>query len=250
MKRKNYSDFKLSIERYPEPTLMTTGSKVGCPILQIKMGDKIKLTNKQLFDYIETEYSLIDMVVFTDDDDPTDYADEIWSFIKYSKSIHKNTAYRDRWWGMVTHGKRYVEKLLYELDDILIDVLTPSSGSETPPEFISWCNEDPNIKNKVQFRITIGANAQDISFARMEVPKLGTLRCPITLQPLYWNKKEINKEMEIAQTLQNTSSFEKNYTQPTGWKSYSHFVDEFIDTVRYPYIRILPDLVKVLNIKK
>ena len=56
--------------------------------------------------------------------------------------------------------------------------------------------------------------------------------------------------MEIAQTLQNTSSFEKNYTQPTGWKSYSHFVDEFIDTVRYPYIRILPDLVKVLNIKK
>jgi len=87
------------------------------------------------------------MVLFSSKDDAMTYAEEIWSFIKYCKSSYKDNSYRERWWGLITSGKRYVDKLLYELDDILIDILTPSSGNETPPEFIAWCNEDRNIKN-------------------------------------------------------------------------------------------------------
>lgn len=249
MKRKDYGENYLTITDYPKSTLIATGKHVGCPVLHIKMGGKIKLSNKQLMDYIFTEFPAIDMVLFSSEEDVTMYAEEIWSFIKYCKSFYRESSYRKRWWGIVTSGKRYVEKLLYEVDDVLIDILTPSSKKETPPEFISWCNEDPNIKDKVQFRIVVSADAKEITFARKEVPKLGTLRCPITLQPLYWNKGERKKEFEMAQTVQNTSVFEKGITQPTGWKSYSQFVDEFIDTVRYPYIRILPDLVRILNIK-
>jgi len=249
MTRKDYSKNYLNITEYPTLTLATTGRFVGCPVLHIKVGDGIKLSNKQLADYISTEFVGINKVLFSSKEDVTTYSDEVWSFIKYCKSF--NVIYsRSTWWGIVTSGKRWIPRLLYELDDILIDILTPSTGRETPPEFISWCYEDENIKDKVQFRIIIGADAKDISFARYEVPKLGTLHCPITLQPLYWNKEEIKENYEIADTVQNTKNFEEGLTKPTGWKSYIQFVETFIDTVRYPHIRILPDLVKILEMKK
>ncbi len=250
MKYKDFGLNQLEIVSYPEPTLISTGIHIGSPVIPIKMGKGIKLTNKQLLDYIEDQCPLVDRCLFVSDTDPMRYSEKIWSFVKYCKSFNRRKAYRERWWGIVTPGSKFSSKVLYELDDILIDVLPPSSGDETPSEFISWCYEDINIRDKVQFRIALASNAPDISFTRNQIPVLGTFRSSITLQPLYWDKKEVKEQYELANTMQNSSVFEHGLTQPTGWKSYAHFVREFLGLVRYPYVRILPDLVRILNIKK
>jgi hypothetical protein len=250
LKKKDYGLNELEIVAYPDPSIISTGRHVGSPVLPIKMGKGIKLTNKQLWDYITDQHPHIDMCLFTSDEDPMIYSKEIWSFVKYCNSFYRGKSYRERWWGIVTPGTVFDSKVLWEIDDILIDVLPPSSGSETPPEFISWCYEDNNIKDKVQFRISLASNAPDITFARTQIPLLGTFRSCITLQPIYWNKKQLNTEFEKANTLQNTSVFEYDVTQPIGWKSYAHFVSEFLGLIRYPYVRILPDLVRILGIKK
>jgi hypothetical protein len=227
LKHKDFGLNELEIVAYPEQTIVATGNHIGCPMLQIKMGKGIKLTNKQLYDYIGDQFPMIDRCLFTAVDDPMFHADEIWSFVKYCNSFYKGLGYRKRWWGIVTPGTKFKANVLYELDDILIDVFPPSSGKETPPEFISWCYEDPDIKDKVQFRMVLASSAPDITFARTQIPHLGTFRTNITLQPVYWNK---------------------NGT--IGWKSYAHFVREFLGLIRYPYVRLLPDLVRILGMKK
>jgi hypothetical protein len=247
--KRDYGLNEIEIVEYPEPSVISTGQYVGSPVLPIKIGKGIKLTNKQLLDYLEDQFPYIDSCLFTSDTDVMEKAMSIWSFIKYAKSFKKRK-YRERWWGLVTPGSKFDSKLLWEVDDILIDMLPPSSERETPPEFISWCYEDPNIRDKVQFRMSLASNAPDITFARTQIPLLGTFRSCITIQPIYWNKEELKKNYKLANDLQNTSVFEYDVTQPIGWKSYAHFVSEFLGFIRYPYVRILPDLVRILGIKK
>jgi len=222
-KRKDYGLNKLVITDYPTQSITATGDKVGTPVVQIKLGKGISLTNKQLFDYLESEFPMTDSVIFTSKEDPMKYGEEIWSFIKYCNSFYKGNGYRKRWWGIVTPGTKYLAKVLYELDNILVDILPPSSNDETPPEFVSWCHEDIYIKDKIEFRIKVTSHAKDITFARTQCPLLGSTRRPITIQ-------QTNKDQY-------------------SWKTYGHFVNEFLGTIRYPYIRLLPDMREIIKVK-
>ncbi len=213
----DYGKNKLTIREYPEVRVFPNGDYVGMPCIEIEMGTEIELTNEKLRDYINVEFPLTPHVSFVSDvKDPTLFSNELWSFIKY---YNKNSNKRPMW-HLTTTGERYIAKFLYELDDILIDIQTPSYG-ETPPEFISWCCEDKFITSKVQFLFKVFPKAVDITYARTELVNLESL-------------------------------FNKNTTiQLVGdWRSYREFMVEFMATMRYPNVRLLPNMQTVLGVGK
>ena len=216
-KLKDYGENKLTIKRYPEVSVFPCGDYVGMPCIEIETGTELELTNKKLHDYLNTEFPLTPHVHLVSDlKDPTLFADELWSFIKY----YKRNSDKKRVWHITTTGERYRVKFLYELDDILINIQTPSFG-ETPPEFISWCCEDRFITDKVQFFFKVFPKAEDITYARTELVNLESL-------------------------------FNKNTTiQPIGdWRSYLEFTIEFMATMRYPNVRLLPNMQTVLGVER
>ena len=216
-KLKDYGQNKLTLKEYPEVTIFPSGDHTGIPCIEIKTGTELELTNEKLRDYLNAEFPLTPYISFVGGTkDPTLFSEELWSFIKY----YKRNSEKRRVWHLTTTGERYIPKFLYELNDILIHIQTPSWG-ETPPEFISWCCEDRFITSKVQFMFKVFPKAEDISYVRTETVSLETL-------------------------------FKKNITvQPIGdWKSYSEFTYEFISTTRYPNIRLMPNMQKVLGVEK
>ena len=213
---KDYGQNKLTIKEYPELSIFPSGDHVGIPCIEIKMGTEIELTNEKLCDYLNADPLIPHVSFIGDTKDPTLFSEELWSFIKY----YKKNSEKKRIWHLTTTGERYIPKFLYELDDILIHIQTPSWG-ETPPEFIEWCCEDRFITSKVQFMFKVFPKAEDISYVRTETG---------TLQKLF------NKNITI---------------QPVGdWKSYSEFAYEFISTTRYPNIRLMPNMQTVLGVEK
>lgn len=204
---KDYGLNKLTIGANPVISIITKGSFTGSPCLYINTGIDIQHTNRSLTDKLNGFITLGGRVLFSGED-PTIFSNELWSFIKYYNNVGANP----RIWHIITDGHRYDVKFLYELDHILIDVKCPSSGIETPPEFISWCAEDPNLVNKIEFMFVVDAHSKDITFALDQIRKIGTWKRPITVHP------------------------------GRGWKDYREFVQKFQETVRYPYFRILPDL--------
>ena len=136
-------------------------------------------------------------------------------------------------------------KLLYELDFVTIDLKPPSSGAETPNEFVSWCMEDQQLREKIEFKMVVSATAEDVTFARNMIDTLQQFHKDITLQPLYWSESEAKKEADIGQTIQNLRLYEEAFSQPSTWKSYAEFASEFMDTVHYENVRILPQLHKI-----
>ena len=213
-KRKDYGLSKLTIGQYPELGLIPDGIYAGSPCIIIKCGDEVEITNEKLRDVINSEFPLTHHILFTDED-PMLFANELWSFVKY----YKKTSDKDRKFHIFTSGHKYIVKFLYEIDNIIIDVKTPSSTMETPSEFISWSAEDPYLKKKVEYVFIVNCDKEDINFTRYEGVKIGTYRRPITIR------------------------------QGTGWKSYEHFCDEFIPTSRYPYVRIITDFNNLCVVK-
>ena len=213
---RDYGQNKLTIKKYPEVKIFPSGDYVGMPCIEIEAGTEMELTNQQLRDYLNTEFPLTPHVHFVGVlKDPTLFSDELWSFIKY----YNRNSDKKVMWHLTTTGERYVVKFLYELHDILINIQTPSFG-ETKPEFISWCCEDKFITSNVQFLFKVFPKVEDITFARTELVNLESL-------------------------------FNKNTTiQPIGkWESYYEFVYEFMATMRYPNVRLLPNMQKVLGVE-
>jgi len=204
-KRIDYGANKLTINDYPYCKTIRSGKFTGTPIVEFKCGDKIEMTNKELSDYIDAEFPLITNVHFTD---PTMWSRELWSFMKY----HNKNSQKKRTWFITTAGHKYDVKFLYQCDHIMIEVKVPSSMMETPPEFISWCAEDRYITDKIEYKFVVPANAKDITFTRSELVKIGTYDKPITIE------------------------------RGAGWKSFREFEDQFLNTVRYPYLHIQPNI--------
>jgi len=211
-KLKDYGLNEITIGEQPKLCVFPTGNFAGTPCIEIGCGNGIKMTNKELRDHLNTEFPLISRVHLTVED-PTLFSEELWSFIKYD---HK-TNDKQRLYHITTTGHKYIPKFLYELDDILIDILPPSKLSETPPEFISWCNENQNLKNRLQFVFEVDCNPEDISFARYELVKLGTWKHNITI------------------------------LMGKGWKSYADFADQFVGTIMYPGLKVLPNIQTLLQ---
>ncbi len=207
-KKIDYGLNEITIGEQPKLTVFPTGDFAGTPCIEIKPGTEIKLTNKELSDHLNTEFPLISRVHLTDD--PTLFSDEFWSFIKYD---HKYSE-KQRLYHITTTGHKYIPKFLYELHNILIEI---SNLVETPPEFISWCNEDDHIKNKVQFNFETNCVDVDITFVRYELVKLGTWKHSITI------------------------------LMGKGWKSYADFADQFVGTIKYPGLKVLPNIQKLLQ---
>lgn len=203
----DYGKNKLTIGDEPAVSVITEGAYLGSPCIRIPMGVNKEYTNRLLADKLDRMFPLTPRVLFTYED-PTVFSEELFSFIKY----HKKTSEKPMQWFINTTGLKFIPKFLYELDNILIDVRCPSSGLTTPPEFISWCVEDPFLKDKIEFRFCPTPNTSDINYTASEIMKLSTFKRPITVQP--------NK----------------------GWESYVRFVAMFCNTIRSPYVRILPDL--------
>ena len=225
------------------------GCTVGCkwcdamgtwPKSRGKMRYGICMTNKELTEYLDEHCEHTPRLWITGGE-PTEHAEEIWSFIKY----YKKYGNRERIWHMITAGKEFDVKLMYELDYITIDIKPPSSGADTPPEFISWCMEDQQLKEKVEFKMVVSATAEDITFARYTIDTLRQFHRDITLQPLYWSESEARKEQDIGQTVKNLKLYEQEFSKPSNWKSYGEFAEEFMDTVSYDHVRVLPQLHKI-----
>src|SRR3972149_8657026 len=179
--KRDYGVNKLTIEDYPVQNIIPFGTHIGTPCLELTTGNKINLTNEALRDYINADFPLTSRVLIRGDEDPTIRSEELYSYIKY----HEDTSDKQRIWQMITNGNRYIPRLLYQVDHVVINVQTPSSGKETATEFISWCAEDKNIKDKIEFIFHTSCNAEDISYVRYEIPKLATYKRPITIIPSY-----------------------------------------------------------------
>jgi len=210
-KKVDYGIRKFTIGAQPKLSVFPTGDYVGTPCIEIQPGTEIDMTNKELCDHLNAEFPLITRVHLTDDS--TAFSNEFWSFIKYD---HKNSE-KKRLYHITTTCNKYIPKYLYELHNILIDVMPPSMKTETPPEFISWCCEDSYLRKKVQFVFHVDCNPEDISFARYELVKLGTWDHTITIM------------------------------MGKGWKSYADFADQFVGTIKYPGLKVLPNIEEILQ---
>ena len=206
MVRKDYGKNKLTIGEYPSLGIITEGSFTGTPCINLHCGNKLEYTNKQLLDIINEEFPQTRHFLLCGKE-PTLFSNDMWSFIKY----YKNKTDRSRKFHMITKGEKYIPKFLYELDNIIINIQSPSTGMETPPEFISWCNEDKYLKNKTECFFIVNANLDDINFARYEGTKIGTYSNPITIR------------------------------QGSGWDSHNEFIENFIISNRYPNVRLMPN---------
>lgn len=235
-------------------SVIPTGQYVGCSCLVIPVASTSKInttpveifSNKELTDLIDYDFMHCTHILFESRDDITRHSEMVWSFVKY---YHKK-GQKDCVFHIITDGTKWEPKFLYELDNIIINIKAPSTKDETPTEFIAWCVEDPYLVDRVEFRIIVAKIAQDITFARTEIPKLATFRRPITIQPVYWNEAEIKENMEIAQIHKNDTVYQKEVILPTGWRSYNQFAQEFAGMLRYPQARILPDLQRLYQISK
>jgi len=207
-KKKDYGLNKLTIGAQPKLTVFPTGNYTGSPCIEIKTGTEIKMTNKELSDHLNSEFPLISRIHFTDD--PTLFSNELWSFIKFDRKYSE----KNRIFHITTTGHKYIPKFLYEVNDILIEV---NNLVETPPEFISWCCEDNYLKNKIQFNFQVDNDAEDITFVRYELVKLGTWRHTITI------------------------------LMGKGWKSYADFADQFVGTIKYPKLKVMLNIQELLN---
>lgn len=245
-KRFNYGEKKLTIGDYPRPNIVPNGTHAGTPCLELLTGKDIELTNTSLRDYIEKEYPLTKRVFIQGDEDPTLFSEELWSYIKY----HNDTSERQRIFHILTSGRKYIPKFLYQLDHITIEVKVPSTGEETPPEFICWCAEDKDLIHKIEFQFTVPFNITDINYVIGEIPKLGTFKRPITIIPGYWSKSETKRQFEICDKNDTLQAFEEQQAQPEGWRSYLHFAESFMDTLRYPKVRLQADLQRVFGLKR
>lgn len=244
-KKKDYGLNELTIGDYPINTVIPYGRHAGANCLEIRCGKKIKTTNRKLVDLIYEEFPVVTHIIFTGMDDPTNYSEQLWSFVKYCKKEEKKRIYH-----LHTNGGYYIPKFLYELNDILINISVPSSKRETPPEFIGWCCEDRALTDKVQFVFRSKCDAKDTTFIRNEIPKFETFKKQITIVPSYWNYKDVKRELEIADMLKTTQAFEEKFGQPSGWRSYLAFMDEFLNTIRHPDVRFQPDLQRVFGLTK
>jgi len=255
-KRKTYDDNVMYLFEWPYNTINGEGQHIGKPCIFVrfqgctvgcvwcdamgtwpeKRGDEkigISVTNKDLTNYIDAKFPITPRVWITGGE-PTEHSYEAMSFIKYMKkhSQHK------RIYHLITAGKRFDIKFLYELDHITIDIKPPSSQAHTPEEFISWCMENPILKEKVDFKMVVSCDEKDITFARNTIHRLQQFGRDITIQPLYWSEAE-------ARTNKSLPLFEKKFSNPVNWPSYGEFCEEFMDTVKYENVRVLPQWHKI-----
>lgn len=205
--RKDYGKNLIRIAKKPELGIIRDGINAGSPCIKIECGIELEFTNESLRDYINENFPLTHNILFTGED-PTLFSNELWSFIKYCRKTSEKT----RRFIAVTDGHKYIQKFLYELDQITINVHTPSTKIITPPEFISWIYEDKFLTNKTETVFVVDKNIEDVNYVRFEIPKIGSYREPITLR------------------------------QGKGWVSYSDFCSMFVSTTRYPHLKLLPDL--------
>lgn len=253
---KDYGQNELYLFEWPYATINGEGTHIGKPCVFIrfqgctvgckwcdamgtwpeKKGDMkigIHTTNKELCDYLDDKFPLTQRMWITGGE-PTEHSYEAMSLIKY---LRKHSQH-ERIYHMITAGKRFDNKLLYELDYITIDIKPPSSGATTPDEFISWCMEDRTIREKVEFKMVVSRDENDINFARMQIQQLAQFKRDITIQPLYWSEAEARQNEKLPM-------FKEQFSQPKNWKSYAEFAEEFMDTVRYENVRVLPQLHKI-----
>lgn len=210
-KRKDYGLNKVRIGKKPYLSIIKEGINAGTPCINIECGIDLEYTSESLRDLINEEFPLTHNILFMGED-PTLFSNELWSFVKY----YKKTSEKTRKFSAITDGHKYIQKFLYELDYITINVHTPSTKIETPPEFISWIYEDKYLTNKTETFFIVDKNIEDINYVRYEMPKIGTYREHITLR------------------------------QGQGWESYSDFCSIFISTTRYPYLKLIPNLEDLL----
>src|SRR3990172_8602398 len=240
----DYGINRLVIGDYPKPNIIPYGTHIGTPCLEFITGELINTTNQDLREVVNSEYPLTNRILIRGDKDPT-ICDGLWSYIKY----HNDTSEKRRIWQIITNGDKYDVKFLYNIDHIIINVQVPSTGKETPPEFISWCGEDKILQTKIEFVFSVTCSAEDINYARYEIPKLSTYKRPITIIPSYWNKEETQRQFKICEKNNCLQVFEEQQAQPYGWKSYLQFAEAFVDTLRYPKVRLHPDLQRIFGLK-
>ena len=256
MKRKTYDDNEMYLFEWPYNTINGEGQHIGVPCVFVrfqgctvgcqwcdamgtwpsKKGDMkigICVTNKELTKYIDNNFPITQRIWVTGGE-PTEHSYEAMSFIKYMKkhSQHK------RLYHMITSGKKFDVKLLYELNYITIDIKPPSSGAKTPDEFISWCMEDSILKSKIDFKMVVSKTAEDINFARMQIHRLKQFGRDITIQPLYWSESEAKQNSKLPM-------FEDKFGKPKNWDNYGEFCEEFMDTESYENLRVLPQWHKI-----
>lgn len=262
-KKRDYGTNELYLFEWPYVTVNGEGQHIGKPSIFVrfqgctvgcvwcdamgtwptKRGDMrygICVNNKELTDYLDEKFPLTPRIWITGGE-PTEHAYEAYSFVKYCK---KNSEH-NRIFHLITSGKKFDIKLLWEVDYITIDIKPPSSKAKTPEEFISWCMEDTGLRNKVDFKMVVDRTAEDITFAKYTINQLKQYGRDITIQPLYWSEAEAKKQEDIGQTVQNLFMFEKQFAEPATWKSYAEFAEEFMDVINYENVRILPQLHKI-----
>jgi len=263
MTRKTYEDNIVYLFEVPYQTINGEGEHIGKPCIFIrfqgctvgckwcdamgtwpeKRGDLklgIAMTNKEVCDYIDQHFPATVRVWITGGE-PTEHGYEAYSLVKY---IKKNSITR-RIFHLITAGKKYDEKMLYEFDKITIDIKPPSSGATTPEEFISWSMENPVLKGKVDFKMVVAPTAEDITFARNNIHRLQQFGRDITVQPLYWSEAEARTNKDLYSKENKLKMFEERFATPKGWDSYAQFAEEFLGTVKYPNVRVLPQLHKI-----
>jgi len=235
------------------------GCDVGCvwcdamstwPEKQGKERIGLTFTFERLKDYLDEKCPDTPRIWFTGGE-PTTYSKDILKFIRY----YKKHGAKKRIWHIITAGSKYYAPLLYELDWITIDVKPPTSkafkGKGTPPEFISWCMEDKYISPKVEFKMAIAKNTEDINFALRTITQLAR-KHSVTIQPVYWSEAEVKQEREKQEFVQRDLGFLENFALPMydeakdkGWKSYKEFADVFLEATTSPNVRVLCQMHKI-----
>ncbi len=208
-----------------------------------KKGDQkigICMTAEEITEYLDKNFPRIKRLWITGGE-PTEHAQEAFDLIRY----YKAKGQFKRIFHMITSGKIYHHRLMRELDQITIDVKPPSSHALTPNDFISFCMEDQEVRKKIEFKMVVSCDAEDITFARNTIDRLKHFKRDITIQPLYWSEAEARKQEDIGQTIQNLKVYQEQFAQPSNWKSYGEFAEEFMDTVDYENVRVLPQLHKI-----
>ncbi len=257
-KRKTYDDNVVFLFEKPYVSVEGEGTHIGKPVIFVrfqgchvgckwcdsmgtwpeKKGDEkigIAMTNKELCEYLDENFPLTKRIMITGGE-PTEHSYEAMSLIKYLK---KHSPYK-RIFHLITSGAVFDVKLLYELDFITIDVKPPSSGAHTPEEFISWCMEDQQLRQKVDFKMVVAKTAEDITFARTTIARLQQFKKDITIQPVYWSESEVRQNKAKLPMYEYKTQFQN----PIAW-DYGEFAEEFMDSLGYENVRILLQLHKV-----
>jgi len=260
---KDYSENIVYLFEYPYNTTNGEGQHIGKPCVFVrfqgctvgcqwcdamgtwpeKRGDLklgIAMSNKEVCTYLDEKFPQVKRIWITGGE-PTEHSYEAMSLVKY---IKKNSDH-SRIFHLITSGKQFDAKMLYEFDHITIDIKPPSSKANTPEEFISWCMEDPFLKPKVDFKIVVSKNVEDINFARYTIQRLRQFGRDITLQPLYWSEAEAKSNQSLYKSQNKLFMFEERFASPKNWTTYAEFVEEFHDTVTYEHVRLLPQLHKI-----